>query len=257
MLTREQIAELRRPFRADQTKWKIQTQPKGEGLEGWGVVVAYLDARDVAERLDAVIGGEWHDEYSPFGKALECSLTVCGVTRRDVGEADSPKELYSDAFKRAAVKFGVGAFLYRMPTIMAKLTRKDPRKPWGLSDGAKGSLRAIAEAVAEGKTPAARYPDLMLLSEYQVPETGREAEGALPQATEPDRSKDALPIGPHAPRLDAELRALGIADPLTYAARVCRIPDLADLAALTVRQARQVKHAASGQAQRAGGGEAA
>ena len=37
----------------------------------------------------------------------------------------------------------------------------------------------------------------------------------------------------------------------------CRIPDLADLAALTVRQARQVKHAASGQAQRAGGGEAA
>ena len=78
-----------------------------------------------------------------------------------------------------------------------------------------------------------------------------------PPARQPDRSKDDLPIGPHAPRLEAELRALGIADPLTYAARVCRIPDLADLAALTVRQARQVKHAASGQAQRAGGGEAA
>ncbi len=257
MLTREQIAELRRPFRADQTKWKIQTQPKGEWLEGWGVVVAYLDARDVAERLDLVVGGEWHNAYTPFGQALECALTVCGVTRRDVGEGEGPKELYSDAFKRAAVLFGVGAFLYRLPSVMAKLSRKDVRKPWGLTDEARRSLRAIAEAVEGGRPPAARYPGLMLLSEYQAPETGREAEGALPQATEPDRSKDDLPIGPHAPRLDAELRALGIADPLTYAAQVCRITDLADLATLTVRQARQVKHTASGQAQRAGGGEAA
>lgn len=170
MLTKDEIAELRKPFRADQVKFKIQTQPKGTGNDGWGVVVSYLDARDVAERLDVVIGGDWQDTYELFGKALECSLTVNGVTRKDVGEAASAKELYSDAFKRAAVKFGVGAFLYRMPTIMAKLTRKDERKPWGLTDGAKSSLKGIADAVAAGKAPAARYPDLMLLSEYQAPE---------------------------------------------------------------------------------------
>lgn len=174
-LTKDGIQELRKPFRPDQVKWKVQTQPKDpksgpKKLEGWGVVVSYLDARDVAERLDLVIGGDWHDSYELFGKALECSLTVGGVTRKDVGEADSAKELYSDAFKRAAVKFGVGAFLYRMPTIMAKMSRKDEYKPYQLTDAARSSLKAIAEAVSAGSAPASKYPDLMLLSEYQAPE---------------------------------------------------------------------------------------
>lgn len=198
-LTKEDIQELRKPFRADQVKFKIQTQPKGDTLEGWGVVVSYLDARDVAERLDLVIGGAWHDEYNLFGKALECSLTVQGVTRRDVGEADSPKELYSDAFKRAAVKFGVGAFLYRMPTIMAKLSRKDQRKPWGLTDEAKGSLRAIAEAVASGSAPAPRYPGLMLLSEYQAPDGVAEA----PQKAQPQPARTQSRPTPTQARQDA------------------------------------------------------
>lgn len=200
MLTKDEIAELRKPFRADQVKFKIQTQPKGDTLEGWGVVVSYLDARDVAERLDVVIGGEWQDTYDLFGKALECSLTVKGVTRKDVGEAATPKELYSDAFKRAAVKFGVGAFLYRMPTIMAKLTRKDARKPWGLSDGAKASLKAIADAVADGKAPNARYPELMLLSEYQAPEAVGDDTPAQaaeqPQGTPPQQSRPNTPPTP-------------------------------------------------------------
>lgn len=195
MLNKEQIMELRKPFRADQIKWKIQTQPKDASkLEGWGVVVSYLDARDVAERLDVATDGNWTDDYNLFGKALECSLTVNGVARKDVGEADSAKELYSDAFKRAAVKFGVGAFLYRMPGVMAKLTRKDARKPWTLSDGAKASLRGIAEAVAGGKAPAPRYADLMLLSDYQAPETmAAEDEAPAAPAVAPQKAQQPAP----------------------------------------------------------------
>jgi hypothetical protein len=37
-----------------------------------------------------------------------------GVTKEDVGEGDSLKAAFSDALKRAAVKFGVGRYLYRL-----------------------------------------------------------------------------------------------------------------------------------------------
>jgi uncharacterized protein YdaU (DUF1376 family) len=43
-----------------------------------------------------------------------CLLTVDGITRRDVGQGKG-KALFSDAFKRAAVKFGVGVSLYALP----------------------------------------------------------------------------------------------------------------------------------------------
>ena len=49
-------------------------------------------------------------EYS-----VECSLTVFGVTKRDVGIGDDLKAAYSDALKRAAVKFYVARYLYYLP----------------------------------------------------------------------------------------------------------------------------------------------
>lgn len=89
----------------------------------------YIDARLVMDRLDLVVGvNNWKDEYTvlPGGNEVECrlSLRIAGewVTKADVGgqseqpdEGDRMKAAYSDALKRAAVKFGVGRFLYRMP----------------------------------------------------------------------------------------------------------------------------------------------
>ena len=52
---------------------------------------------------------------------VECTLTVCGACRADVGYSNAPdsedetepaKAAYSDALKRAAVGFGVGRWLY-------------------------------------------------------------------------------------------------------------------------------------------------
>lgn len=130
MLTPEIMAALRAPV--PNVKWKIQTNPKeGKNL---ALVVAYIDARDAVECLDAATGGNWSSEFvvPPLAgllPSLECRLTVCGVTRRDVGEVEpdakdkswSLKDLYSDALKRAAVQFGVGAFLYRLPKVYARV----------------------------------------------------------------------------------------------------------------------------------------
>ena len=63
----KQIEELRRPFTPEAIKWKVQaTGPKGKPST-WGMVVPYIDARLVIERLDEVAPGEWGDRTEPCG----------------------------------------------------------------------------------------------------------------------------------------------------------------------------------------------
>ena len=87
-----------------------------------GQSFSYITARQVQDRLDSVIGpGNWSTAYRLLdGNAVECTLTVFGVSKADVGYPNNPgkpeeeplKSAYSDAFKRAAVAWGVGRFLY-------------------------------------------------------------------------------------------------------------------------------------------------
>jgi hypothetical protein len=92
------------------------------------MAVPYLDARAVEWRLDAVLGVDgWKDNYKvlPSGSVV-CRLSVKidgeWVSKMDVGspseqpdEGDRMKAAFSDALKRAAVKFGIGRYLYRLP----------------------------------------------------------------------------------------------------------------------------------------------
>jgi hypothetical protein len=110
---RDAARELRRPFTTNAVKFKPQAKvPKNNPTRT--LCVAYIDARLVVERLNLVVPHLWHDEYEPLGKHLICRLTVDGITRQDVGEGTG-KALYSDALKRAAVKFGIGVSLYAVP----------------------------------------------------------------------------------------------------------------------------------------------
>lgn len=90
-----------------------------------GRELAYITARTAMNRLDEVLGPEnWSDEYIPHEKSVLCKLTITlpdgsKLTKCDSGgyagmqdEGDDEKSGYSDAFKRACVKFGVGRHLY-------------------------------------------------------------------------------------------------------------------------------------------------
>lgn len=102
---------LRRPFTVAAVKFKPQQKLRNNTT----LCVAYIDARLVIERLNLVAAGAWHAEYEPVpGGLMWAHLTVCGVTRRDVGQGQG-KALVSDALKRAAVHFGVGVSLYAAP----------------------------------------------------------------------------------------------------------------------------------------------
>lgn len=144
---------LRDPFPTNTIKVKPQsvTQDQSKGL-----VTYYVDARIVAERLNEVVGSDqWSDEYRVIsgpqeGTPVECRLTVNGVTKADVGQVKpgeldekSWKSAYSDAFKRAAVKFGVGAYLYESPNVWAETRVGNNGKAQGFSEN--GRAHALAE----------------------------------------------------------------------------------------------------------------
>lgn len=122
-LTEQVMRKLTLPIPPDEINWKPQSVRDNRAL-----MVAYVDARWVAERLDEATDGDWqfscsvlHDDESSV--VIKGTLTVCGVTREDIGEYHKAREtddmeMYksavSDALKRAAVLFGVGRQLYRM-----------------------------------------------------------------------------------------------------------------------------------------------
>ncbi|MDF1502060.1 Rad52/Rad22 family DNA repair protein [Roseisolibacter sp. H3M3-2] len=99
--------------------------------------VAYVDANTVRERLDAVVPGEWdltldllpplagRDEDEGNHGALQASfkarLQILGVIREDVGTGRDYKAAATDAFKRAAVRFGIGHELYAMEPNWVKV----------------------------------------------------------------------------------------------------------------------------------------
>jgi len=114
--------ELAKPFDASH----IRVKPGKVAANGQALALWYIDARAVMDRLDAVVGPEnWEFTWTPIRDGdrvvVQGMLTVKGVTKSDVGEAkdeDEPwKSGVSDAFKRTAVQFGIGRFLYRLPQL--------------------------------------------------------------------------------------------------------------------------------------------
>lgn len=105
---------LRRPFAADALGWKIAPE------RGENAAVCFIDRGLVIDRLNVVVPHLWSDDYEQLAQAqfMECALTIDGATRKDVGQARKLKARYSDAFKRAAVKFGIGAYLMRVPVVL-------------------------------------------------------------------------------------------------------------------------------------------
>lgn len=94
--------------------------------------MAYLDSRDVMAIMDTALGVDgWKDEYMNVGDMLFCGISVRvdiprtgqteWITRWDTGalsKMDAKKGYSSDSFKRAAVKWGVGRYLYKIKPVM-------------------------------------------------------------------------------------------------------------------------------------------
>jgi len=126
--TIDDYVTLAMPFGDEFIKAKIQSATRDKSKNAW---VAYIERASVVQRLNQVdpawvfesdpaeqisygmFGGKVHvDEWRCRGR-----LTVKGVTRTNEGADKDPKSAQTDAFKRCAVLFGVGEFLYNLDVV--------------------------------------------------------------------------------------------------------------------------------------------
>lgn len=122
-MDRETHIYLTRPFDLRKVKWRVGSRSKDKSK---GMVLAYVDARDVMQRLDSVLGcANWQATY-PMQGCCELSIRIDGewVTKANFAgetQVEAEKGQASDAFKRAAVLWGIGRYLYYLDSIWVDL----------------------------------------------------------------------------------------------------------------------------------------
>jgi hypothetical protein len=173
------LKALAAPFPADRVSWRVgsTTQDKKRGM-----ALAYIDARDVQDRLDAVCGPEnWQCRYSHTqGKTVcEIGINVRGtsqqrLTQQDDGsilvdtlwvwkadgagdtDFEAEKGALSDAFKRAAVRWGIGRYLYDVDAPWVEI--EPAGKSFKIAQGEYAKLRAVLTKGAPAAPPPPPAP---------------------------------------------------------------------------------------------------
>ena len=164
------------PFAANEVRLKPGAVSGNRAL-----AMPYIDARTVMDRLDTVLGMDaWKDAYEPLADGtvlcrLSCRIADAWIEKQDVGApseqkdaGDRRKAAFSDALKRAAVKFGVGRYLYQTPAAWRDF---DPRtKRFATADtppSRNGHVMAAPPAARNGHAVPA--PPTVQVDEYGYP----------------------------------------------------------------------------------------
>jgi hypothetical protein len=119
---------LREPFSANDIEWRIQRSGLKDG-KPWAMVLAYVTARAIQERLDETCGlFGWKNLYEkgPDGGVL-CGISIVDgegnwITKYDGAEntnIEAVKGGISGALKRAASVWGIGRYLYGLEATFA------------------------------------------------------------------------------------------------------------------------------------------
>jgi hypothetical protein len=116
------LEKLKEPFAEKDVEWRISRS----GITNdkpWATALCYITARAAMDRLDEVVGaGNWKDTYTHLPNGVLCTLAikiggpngewVAKQNGADESDIESFKGGISNAFKRAAVNWGIGRYLY-------------------------------------------------------------------------------------------------------------------------------------------------
>lgn len=142
------------PFPPEAVSWRVGSTT---GDKSKGMALAYIDSRDVQERFDAVLGpANWQRRHPHVGGTTTCEIDVwCDergwVTKTDgAGDTDveAEKGSLSDSFKRAAVNWGVGRYLYSLEAPWVEL--EPAGRSFKIKKGEYAKLRRILTDYANG-----------------------------------------------------------------------------------------------------------
>lgn len=177
----EKWAQLAAPFPVEDVHWRVGAT-KGDR----GMALCYVDARDVMERADEVLGPQnWQSKLIRADGVYVCHVGVRTepggewIWRSDAAgetKTEGAKGGASDAFKRAWVQHGVGRYLYGLDS------------PWVDLKG-----KAIAES------------SLKKLDEHYVKATGGASRSGSAKGKSSRRAPGAAPAGSSG-KIDADQR---------------------------------------------------
>lgn len=212
---RDVWAKLAAPIPTDRILWRIDGKPSLRDGKWFARFVAYIDAPFVMERLDTVVPGEWDvlltadgrvtgDEDAAGDYAVKARLSILGCIRESYGQGRDPKAADTDAFKRAAVRFGIGRELYDYEQNWVQVDGdgrfakplEDPQtaynRRWAGKPGVVGVTRTVSADAARAANDAG-----------QVRENGDRGVKPVdpdPYASEAEAANNAAP--PAAPTFD-------------------------------------------------------
>ncbi len=147
------LSKLKEPFDPKLISWRVGATNKEKTS---CIALAYIDARDVMERLDEVCGiGNWQALHPHANGKTSCRIGIkidgewvwkengCGDS-----DVEAAKGAFSDSLKRAAVLWGVGRYLYDVQNVWVDIV------PYGRSYKIKNpndsSLVGALEKAAKG-----------------------------------------------------------------------------------------------------------
>jgi hypothetical protein len=145
------------PFPPEYVKWRVgSTNQKWrkEGQPLQGSPLCYIDARHAMDRLDSVCGPDgWQCNYTAgVSNSIVCNLGILMPNGIWLWKADGAgatdmegeKGMLSDAFKRAAVRWGLGRYLYEIKA--PKIVLEDRG---GIPEAGKKLLQEVYEKEAQ------------------------------------------------------------------------------------------------------------
>jgi hypothetical protein len=186
-------ARLAAPLSNEAISWRQDGKPITRDDKVLARFVAYVEANTVRERLDSVVPGEWDLTLTPLPQiagepsgettcSFKARLQVLGVVREDVGTGRDYKQAATDAFKRAAVRFGIAHELYAYGQNWVELDGdgryskpiEDPAVVYARRNGAAfSSVEAVEFSGAKSDTMSAtRKAALRALDEETCPKCG-------------------------------------------------------------------------------------
>jgi hypothetical protein len=178
-------ARLSAPVPTGEISWRQDGKVTAREGQYFARFVAYIEANTVRERLDTVVPGEWDLtlELLPTiagedGDGAQCSfkarLQILGVIREDVGTGRDYKQASTDAFKRAAVRFGIAHELYAYEQNWVEMDGdgkyakpvEDPQLAYLRRYGKMGAVPAIV--ASNGHGPVGATAPVSLLTDLGI-----------------------------------------------------------------------------------------
>lgn len=124
---------LAKPFDFEDLEWRTRTVKKfGDSYQA--MIMPYVTARAIQDRLDAIVGQDkWWNQFETWKQGQICGITIAtvngNITKWDGAEdtKESPlKGGLSDSMKRAAVQWGIGRYLYYLPPMKGQQIKWEP-----------------------------------------------------------------------------------------------------------------------------------